>query len=37
MKSCIMFGHADCPDSMLPKIEEAKEKEGVHIENVAEN
>lgn len=23
MKSCFMFGHADCPDSMLPKIEEA--------------
>ncbi len=25
MKSCFMFGHADCPDSMLPKIEEAIE------------
>ncbi len=23
MKSCFMFGHADCPDTMLPKIEEA--------------
>lgn len=23
MKSCFMFGHSDCPDSMLPKIEEA--------------
>lgn len=23
MKSCFMFGHADCSDSMLPKIEEA--------------
>lgn len=23
MKSCFMFGHADCPDNMLPKIEEA--------------
>ncbi len=23
MKSCFLFGHADCPDSMLPKIEEA--------------
>ncbi len=21
MKSCFMFGHADCPDSMLPKRE----------------
>lgn len=25
MKSCFMFGHADCPDSILPKIEEAIE------------
>lgn len=25
MKSCFMFGHADCPDCMLPKIEEAIE------------
>lgn len=23
MKSCFMFGHADCPDSMLPRIEQA--------------
>ena len=23
MKSCFMFGHSDCPDTMLPKIEEA--------------
>lgn len=23
MKSCFMFGHADCPDDMLPKIEKA--------------
>ena len=23
MKSCFMFGYSDCPDSMLPKIEEA--------------
>lgn len=26
MKSCFMFGHADCPDTMLPKIEKAIEK-----------
>ena len=25
MKSCFMFGHADCPDSILPKIEKAIE------------
>lgn len=25
MGSCFMFGHADCPDSMLPKIEQAIE------------
>ena len=25
MKSCFMFGHSDCPDDMLPKIEEAIE------------
>lgn len=25
MKSCFMFGHSDCPDTMLPKIEEAIE------------
>lgn len=25
MKSCFMFGHADCPDSMLPRIEQAIE------------
>lgn len=25
MKSCFMFGHGDCPDSILPKIEEAIE------------
>lgn len=23
MKSCFMFGHSDCPEPMLPKIEEA--------------
>ena len=26
MKSCFMFGHADCPDDMLPKIEAAIEE-----------
>lgn len=26
MKSCFMFGHSDCPDSMLPTIEKAIEK-----------
>ena len=26
MKSCFMFGHSDCPDSMLPKIEAAIEQ-----------
>ena len=26
MKSCFMFGHADCPDSMLSRIEEAIER-----------
>lgn len=25
MKSCFMFGHADCPDNMLPRIEQAIE------------
>lgn len=25
MKSCFLFGHSDCPDSMLPKIEQAIE------------
>jgi len=25
MKSCFMFGHSDCPDSMLPRIEQAIE------------
>ena len=25
MKSCFMFGHADCPDDMLPRIEAAIE------------
>lgn len=25
MKSCFMFGHANCPDSILPKIENAIE------------
>ncbi len=25
MKSCFMFGHSDCPDTMLPKIEAAVE------------
>ena len=25
MKSCFLFGHADCPDSMLPRIEQAIE------------
>lgn len=25
MKSCFMFGHSDCPDSILPKIEQAIE------------
>ena len=33
MASCFMFGHSDCPDSMLPKIEQAIEtyyiKQGV--------
>lgn len=26
MKSCFMFGHADCPDDMLPRIEAAIEE-----------
>ncbi len=26
MKSCFMFGHTDCPDSMLPAIEETIEQ-----------
>lgn len=26
VKSCFMFGHADCPDSMLPRIEEAVDR-----------
>lgn len=26
MKSCFMFGHSDCPNNMLPKIEEAIEE-----------
>lgn len=25
-KSCFMFGHRDCPDSVLPQIEKAMEK-----------
>lgn len=25
MKSCFMFGHADCPDSILPRIEQTVE------------
>ena len=25
MKSCFMFGHSDCPDSMLPRIEQSIE------------
>ena len=35
MKSCFMFGHADCPDDMLPKIEAAIEefylRQGVYV------
>lgn len=35
MKSCFMFGHADCPDEILPKIENAIEthysKHGVRL------
>ena len=27
MRSCFMFGHGDCPDHMLPRIEEAIEKQ----------
>ena len=26
MKSCFMFGHRDCPDSMLPEIEKTIEE-----------
>jgi len=26
VKSCFLFGHADCPDSMLPRIEKAIER-----------
>lgn len=25
MKSCFLFGHADCPDQVLPKLEQAIE------------
>ena len=34
MKSCFMFGHSDCPESMLPQIEQAIEK--YHAEGVTE-
>ena len=30
MKSCFMFGHADCPDSIMPQIEAAIEAQYTH-------
>lgn len=31
MKACFLFGHADCPDDILPRIEEAVERQ--YLEN----
>lgn len=30
MKACFLFGHADCPDDVLPQIEEAVERQYIN-------